>query len=111
MQVRAFLSLLGGRGQGPGHEDMMLISHSPVSRSDTIHNRDTFEQCFHIVSLQEWSYLNLASQRERGKVGHHIHLPNIAFDKREAYSESIVSLPRSDGLLLKVEYQAFFTSK
>ena len=52
MQVRAFLSLLGGRGQGPGHEDMMLISHSPVSRSDTVHNSIKLEQSSHIVSRE-----------------------------------------------------------
>ena len=46
------LSLLGAWGQGLGHEDVMLISHSLVSMSDTICNSVTLEQSSHIVSRE-----------------------------------------------------------
>ena len=46
------LSLLGALGQGLGHEDVMLISYSLVSMSDTICNSVTLGKSSHIVSRE-----------------------------------------------------------
>ena len=44
----------------------------------------------HIVTHQEWTGLNLASQRERNKVGHYIHSP-MTRSTKEQHTQRVLS--------------------